>query len=49
MNDLIAGYANYASTEAILQERQLAAREPETGLFTLTITISLTITVTISL
>ncbi|MFI6451747.1 hypothetical protein ACIBF6_09345 [Streptosporangium amethystogenes] len=47
MNELIAGYANYASTEAILQEQQVASREAE--LFTVTITISLTVTVTITI
>jgi hypothetical protein len=49
MNELLAGYANYASTEAILQESHSAHGQfdgvhPDTSL---TVTVTLTITVTI--
>ncbi|WP_283135055.1 hypothetical protein [Rhizohabitans arisaemae] len=43
MNELIAGYANYASTEAILQEQPVASRDNES--LTLTATVSVTVTV----
>ncbi len=46
MNELLAGYANYASTEAILQESHSAHGQlhPDTSL---SLTVTLTITVTI--
>lgn len=46
MNELLAGYANYASTEAILQESHIAHGQlhPDTSL---SLTVTLTITVTI--
>ncbi|GLX98308.1 hypothetical protein GT755_21515 [Herbidospora sp. NEAU-GS84] len=43
MNDLIAGYANYASTEAILHERQIASRDAESISATVTVTWTLTV------
>ncbi|MFI6451750.1 hypothetical protein ACIBF6_09360 [Streptosporangium amethystogenes] len=30
-NELIAGYANYTSTVAVLQEQQVAAAQPESS------------------
>ncbi|WP_283135052.1 hypothetical protein [Rhizohabitans arisaemae] len=53
MNELIAGYANYASTEAILREQQVASRERQTELLTVTVTVtvsfSFTVTATVSI
>ncbi|MFC0863395.1 hypothetical protein ACFHYQ_13935 [Sphaerimonospora cavernae] len=46
-DELIAGYANYASTEAILQEQQNAAVQHEQALLSITLTFTITITVTI--
>ncbi|GIH72107.1 hypothetical protein [Sphaerimonospora thailandensis] len=43
MNELIAGYANYASTEAILHEQQNAAVQQEVSLITFSNSFSLTI------
>ncbi|MFI6451746.1 signal protein [Streptosporangium amethystogenes] len=43
MNELIAGYANYASTEAILQEQQVASRDAES--ISVTVTVSLSVSV----
>ncbi|MFI6451748.1 hypothetical protein ACIBF6_09350 [Streptosporangium amethystogenes] len=42
MNELIAGYANYAFTEAILQEQQTVAFRPEVSCsFTVSCTLSM--------
>ncbi|WP_433500662.1 hypothetical protein ACQP1K_10360 [Sphaerimonospora sp. CA-214678] len=48
-NELIAGYANYASTEAILHEQQNAALAPITitGPITIITIVTPTITITI--
>ncbi|WP_283135053.1 hypothetical protein [Rhizohabitans arisaemae] len=47
MNELIAGYASYASTEAILREQQLASREMESIYLTNSVSITpVTITFT---
>ncbi|MFI6451749.1 hypothetical protein ACIBF6_09355 [Streptosporangium amethystogenes] len=43
-NELIAGYANYASTEAIIQEQHEAAYWPSAS-FTATYTCTLSISV----
>jgi hypothetical protein len=45
MNELLAGYANYASTEAILQESHTAygGAHPDTVSLTVTLTITVTI------
>ena len=42
MDELLAGYANYASTEAILEERQVAAatQQPDSS-----VSLSLTLSV----
>ncbi|WP_433500660.1 hypothetical protein ACQP1K_10350 [Sphaerimonospora sp. CA-214678] len=40
MNELIAGYANYASTEAILHEQQNAALQPGSVSVTVTLTVT---------
>jgi hypothetical protein len=47
MNELLAGYANYASTEAILEESQTAMGQahPDSSVsLTLTVTLSITVT-----
>ncbi|WP_157555515.1 hypothetical protein [Herbidospora yilanensis] len=46
MSELIAGYANYASTEAVLQERSEAGRWIE---WTLWFTVTISVTPTSSL
>ncbi|MFD4530455.1 hypothetical protein ACFWP7_42445 [Streptomyces sp. NPDC058470] len=45
MNELLAGYANYASTEAILEEQLTAAAEagPDSSL-SLSLSVSLSVT-----
>jgi hypothetical protein len=47
MDELLAGYANYASTEAILEERQTAQdhAHPDTSI-TITVTASWSWTIT---
>ncbi|GIH72105.1 MULTISPECIES: hypothetical protein [Sphaerimonospora] len=42
MNELIAGYANYTSTEAILHEQHTAAVKDANESITLTVTVSWT-------
>ncbi|WP_283135054.1 hypothetical protein [Rhizohabitans arisaemae] len=45
MNELIAGYASYASAEAILREQQLASRLNEsTSVTSFSLTLSTTTT-----
>lgn len=46
MNELLAGYASYASTEAILQEQASAQAHAEPHLLSITLTITISITVT---
>jgi hypothetical protein len=45
MNELFAGYANYASTEAILEERQVAAAgsQPDSSV-SVSLSVSLSVT-----
>ncbi|WP_225850433.1 hypothetical protein [Streptomyces sp. HPF1205] len=47
MNELFAGYANYASTEAILQERATTAAQPAEE-SSITVTISWTFSWTVT-
>lgn len=49
MNELLAGYANYSSTEAILEERQTAQGQnhPDTSI-TITVSASASWTVTVT-
>ncbi len=42
MNELLAGYANYASTESILMEQSLAAPYAEQDGWTLTVSVTVT-------
>jgi len=48
MNELFAGYANYASTQAVLTESVTVANSPEEGQSTITVTVTFTATISIT-